>query len=483
MSAAVSKIAEVPATTVRTGVGPRKPAPRGHRAGDVLAGRYQLLSRLGEGGMGSVWKARCAVLDVEVAVKVVKRASMMPDACQRLLREARAAASLSHPSIVRVFDFGTSEDGDPFLVMEYLKGKTLRAWLEEQGRVSATTAVQLMLPLVSALAEVHDFGLVHRDIKPENIILEDGPRGHLIPILVDFGLAKQSGAEQSTVTQAGALVGSPAYMSPEQALGKPGPQSDIWSLCVVLYELVTGRRPFVGANRTEVLCAVFEEEPEPTYSQAAGDIALWEILRRGLAKKKAQRWPSMKQLGRELAAWAVARGVVADAASASICHQWLRGRAPEAPVDDGQPLTVRTRQPERAEVNSAAYHVHTMPVPSPGPGVGLPPWNRRALGAAGAALLMASLVTFLVLSRRPAEAVQAVPQERTAAAATPKAAAPPAIMAEPTVTPSVRVVTLPEPPPVLTAPLPQRPVKPAVKAPPPPEPRKNSLPLPLKPDF
>jgi len=481
MSAAESKIAERPEPTVRTDVRPRKSPPRGHHAGDILAGRYQLLSRLGEGGMGSVWRARSLVLDVDVAVKVVKRRTLMPDACQRLLREARTAAALTHPSIVRVFDFGTSEDGDPFLVMQHLKGKTLRAWLEEQGRVPATTAVQLMLPIVSALAEVHELGLVHRDIKPENIILEEGPQGHLLPTLVDFGLAKQSGAGKSTLTQAGALVGSPAYMSPEQALGKPGPESDIWSLCVVLYELITGRRPFVGANRTEVLYSVFEDEPEPTHTQAAGDAALWQILCRGLTKKKAQRWPTMKELGRELATWAVARGVIADAASASICHQWLRDRPPEPPPDDEQPPTVRTRHLERAEVNSAAYHVHTLPSRSR-PGVRS--LSRRAVALAGAVVLAASLVTFLILSRDPAtaEAVEVVPQERTAAAVVAKVPETPLTVSEPAVTPSASV--LPPGPPAARVHVPQRPLKPAVTAPlDTSEPVRKSLPIPLKPDF
>ena len=281
-------------------------SPAVHCHGDVLAGRYRLLRPLAEGGMGSVWSARCLALDLDVAVKVVKRSVASPWACERLLREARAAASLVHPSIVRVLDFGTADDGEPFLVMELLRGETLGARLRERGRLPAALAVQLVLPLVSALVEVHSLEIVHRDIKPENIVLEEGPDGRLVPKLVDFGIAKWSGAETTCFTQSGVLMGSPAYMSPEQARGERqvDSRSDIWSLTAVLYEMVTGRRPFDGPNHGAILFAVFADTPAPTHAQGAGDVALWEIIRRGLGKTPEERWQSVSELGDALAAWA-----------------------------------------------------------------------------------------------------------------------------------------------------------------------------------
>lgn len=281
-------------------------SPAVHCHGDILAGRYRLLRPLAEGGMGSVWSARCLALDLDVAVKVVKRSVASPWACERLLREARAAASLVHPSIVRVLDFGTADDGEPFLVMELLRGETLGAKLRERGRLPAVLAVQLVLPLVSALVEVHSLEIVHRDIKPENIVLEEGPDGRLVPKLVDFGIAKWSGAETLCFTQSGVLMGSPAYMSPEQARGERqvDSRSDIWSLTAVLYEMVTGRRPFDGPNHGAILFAVFADTPAPTHAQGAGDVALWEIIRRGLGKNPEERWQSVSELGDALAAWA-----------------------------------------------------------------------------------------------------------------------------------------------------------------------------------
>lgn len=373
-----------------------------HREGDILAGRYQLLSRLGEGGMGSVWRAKSLVLQVDVAVKVVKRGTSSPQACARLLREARAAASLAHPSIVRVLDFGVTGDGEPFLVMELLRGKTLGALLDEEGRLPATTAVELLLPIAAALADVHDLGILHRDIKPENIFLEEGPGGRRIPKLVDFGLAKQCGGDQRDFTQSGVLMGSPAYMSPEQARGSPDEQSDIWSLCVVLYELITGRRPFEGPNHGAVLFAVFADSPLPTHTQAAGDEALWEILRRGLAKARSDRWPSMRQLGRALAAWAVAHDVTADAAGTSLTHFWLGG--PGERVDANLPTTPVPRRSRRSEPTDPACRGQAISS-RPRDDTSLdaaPPRRLRPVFAVGVLVaVVVAIVTFRALSPTP----------------------------------------------------------------------------------
>ncbi len=340
--------------------------PQIHCHGDLLAGRYRLLQPLAEGGMGSVWSARAIGLDVDVAVKVVKRSVASPEACERLLREARAAASLGHASIVRVLDFGTTDDGEPFLVMQLLRGKTLGGWLRERGSLPAATAVQLLLPIASALAEVHGLGIVHRDIKPENIVLEEGEGGQVVPKLLDFGIAKQNASEASVFTVSGVLMGSPAYMSPEQARGdhRVDARSDVWAFCVVLYEMITGKRPFEGPNHGAILFSVFSHSPEPSHRIGGGDQALWEILRRGMSKTTAERWQSMKQLGHALADWAATRGLTADSAGTSFQHQWLTRESYHPEALSGEPTTEVPRRKPQAARGDPRDHVQTLSGPT-----------------------------------------------------------------------------------------------------------------------
>ncbi|WP_437294668.1 protein kinase domain-containing protein [Sorangium sp. So ce426] len=329
-------------------------SPQRERAvGEVLAGKYQIVGRLGAGGMGTVWRARSLWLDVDVAIKVLHEEQLDGHAAERLLREARATAKLGHPAIVRVFDFGETDAGEPFLVMELLEGTPLSSWLEARGRVPAEQAVQMLLPVACALATAHAQRIVHRDIKPANIlIVPDGAGGH-VPKVVDFGIAKLANAASPAITQRGMIVGSPEYMSPEQADGQldVGEQTDVWAFSVVMYELITGRRPFSGETLSAVIVAIFSKEPVPTTELGAGDEALWAILQRGLAKSPADRWPSMRALGRALAAWAVERGVTADVAGTSLAHQWLaRGAEPPLAAEKAAPIAAPAGAASGAEV-------------------------------------------------------------------------------------------------------------------------------------
>ncbi|WP_438024077.1 protein kinase domain-containing protein [Sorangium sp. So ce233] len=311
--------------------------------GEVLAGKYQIVGRLGAGGMGTVWRARSLWLDVDVAIKVLHEEQFEAHAAERLLREARATARLGHPAIVRVFDFGETDSGEPFLVMELLEGTSLSNWLEANGPMPAGQAVQMLLPVACALAAAHAQSIVHRDIKPANIlVVPDGAGGH-VPKVVDFGIAKLANAASPSITQRGMIVGSPEYMSPEQADGQPevGEQTDVWAFSVVLYELITGRRPFSGETLGAVISAIFSKEPVPTTQLGAGDEELWAIIRRGLAKSPAERWPTMRALGRALASWAVERGITADAAGTSLEHQWL-ARGAESPGTAERPAPAVT---------------------------------------------------------------------------------------------------------------------------------------------
>ncbi len=303
------------------------PAPALYIPGDVIDGKYRLTRIIGRGGMGAVWLAHNIPLDMDVAVKLIRRDRTAPEAPGRLLQEARAAARLKHPSIVRVFDFGESEQGDPFIVMELLNGESLSAILRRKRRLSPANAVQTLLPVASALASAHSKGIVHRDLKPDNVLLITDESGALVPKVVDFGIAKLllSNDPDRACTLAGEVLGSPDYMSPEQARGADnvGEATDIWAFSVVLYEAVAGRRPFVGPNYNSLIAAILTNDPPPIAE--LGDPALWAILQRGLTKNIALRWATMRELGAALAQWAVDHGIEDDACGNRIAKQWLSG--------------------------------------------------------------------------------------------------------------------------------------------------------------
>jgi serine/threonine protein kinase len=300
------------------------------RRGDLIADKYRLARPIGEGAMGSVWVAKNEVLDVDIAIKFMRTDTPRSDPqnlYKRLLQEARAAARLGHPAIVRVFDFGRTGDGTPFIVMELLKGEPLSSLLQREGRLEVTRALQMMLPIADALATAHDRGIVHRDIKPENIFIASDEYGRLQPKLVDFGIARLSEGT-GTLTRSGALLGTPDYMSPEQARGEPDVDHrvDVWALCVVLYELMAGRRPFgqEGSNYLAVLRAIVHDNVRPFLDYEVGDKALWVIIERGLRKRPQERWDTMRVLGEALALWLYERGIREDAFGASLKTGWLQ---------------------------------------------------------------------------------------------------------------------------------------------------------------
>jgi serine/threonine-protein kinase len=302
------------------------PAPAVYVPGDVIDGKYRLTRIIGRGGMGAVWLAHNLPLDMAVAVKLIRRDRTAPEAAGRLLQEARAAARLKHPSIVRVFDFGESEQGDPFIVMELLNGESFAAILRRKKRLSPAIAVQTLLPVASALASAHGKGIVHRDLKPDNVLLITDESGALVPKVVDFGIAKLlSNDPDRPFTLAGEVLGSPDYMSPEQARGADnvGEATDVWAFSVVLYEAVAGRRPFDGPNYNSLIAAILTNDPPPI--PGLGDSALWAILERGLTKNIKLRWASMRDLGAALAQWAVDQGIEEDVCGNRIAKQWLSG--------------------------------------------------------------------------------------------------------------------------------------------------------------
>ena len=336
-----------------------------YAAGDMIASKYRLDSVLGEGGMGEVWRAFNVQLEAPVAIKLIRAGLERELLTKRLKQEARAAAKLGHPAIVRIFDVGETELGDPFIVMELLNGRSLGALLAEERRMPAPQAIQLLLPVADALSAAHAKGIVHRDLKPDNVFISvEGEQ--VQPKLVDFGIVKMAGVGEEPaphLTQVGTVLGSPEYMSPEQARGREDldHRTDIWSFCVVLYETIVGTAPFVAANYNALLRRIVEEEPISTTEHLAGDERLWEIIKRGLAKEPERRFQSMTELGCALALWLTAQGVFEDVSGGSLEAKWI--------ARTGDPLAARA---PRASLASLA----TLP-----PESGVRPADRRFVSA------------------------------------------------------------------------------------------------------
>jgi eukaryotic-like serine/threonine-protein kinase len=305
-------------------------APRPYAPGVLISQKYELIRMLGEGGMGAVWVARNIALDAHVGLKLIRAevSRNVPGIQGRLLQEARAAASLGHPAIIRVFDFGTTERGDPFIAMELLHGESLADLLVRRGKVGAVRAVQTLLPIVDALASAHTTGIVHRDLKPDNIFISHEAGGRLQPKVLDFGIAKLGRNVSPNLTREGTVLGSPAYMSPEQARGHldVDARSDIWALSIVLYQLVTGQMPFAAENDNALLWSIVEKPPVAFADLGLAEPELWTIVARGLEKDRTARWQAMFDLGKALAEWLLARGVEEDICHASLRGRWLEGQ-------------------------------------------------------------------------------------------------------------------------------------------------------------
>ena len=235
----------------------------GLEPGRVLDGRYEILDRIGVGGMGVVYRARRLMLDDLVALKQLASTSRSTDDRGRFLLEARAAAHIRHPNVVEIFDFGNPPDSAPYIVMEYLDGPTLAQCLRA-GPMPVERAVEVLAPICAAVEAGHRRGVIHRDLKPANIILTASDDGREVVKVLDFGLARFDAAGKSRLTASGAIVGTAQYMSPEQARGEEAqPASDVFTLGVLLYEMVTGVAPFLGKTPLMTALAVSKGDYRP----------------------------------------------------------------------------------------------------------------------------------------------------------------------------------------------------------------------------
>ncbi len=302
--------------------------------GELISGKYRLLHLLGEGGTSWVWVAENIDLTAEVAIKLIR--SDLEDATigERLLSEARSIARLGHPAIVRVFDFGHTAQDDRFIVMELLKGESLAQQLRKEGRLSAIDVVRTLLPVVDALDAAHHEGIVHRDLKPDNIMIASSENG-CQPKLLDFGIAKFNSADvkDPKLTQVGVVVGTPSYMSPEQARGDQDldARSDLFALMTVVYECVTGELPFHGEVYNAVMWSIIQDTPKSFSEFGIDEPELWEVVKKGLEKDRLLRWQSARELGEVLAGWLESRGVVDDLSGRTLRTSWVP-RPPPTPV-------------------------------------------------------------------------------------------------------------------------------------------------------
>jgi serine/threonine protein kinase len=274
-------------------------APDGDAPLPEQFGRYRIHKPLGQGGMGTVYLAQDTQLDRRVALKVPRfTAGDGPHVKERFFREARAAATIEHPNICPVYDVGEIA-GTHYLAMAYIEGRSLADLLRGGKPMAERQAAALVRKLALALAEAHHRGIVHRDLKPSNIMINQ--RGE--PVIMDFGLARQLNQEESRLTQQGAILGTPAYMSPEQVEGDVdalGPGCDIYSLGVILYELLAGQVPFQG-SMTSVLAKVLTAQPRPLQELRAGlNPVLEAVCAKAMAKDPADRYGSMRQFAAAL---------------------------------------------------------------------------------------------------------------------------------------------------------------------------------------
>jgi serine/threonine-protein kinase len=288
---------------------PLEVAPEAFRSADdpligkTIDGRYLVIESLGEGGMGTVYRVEHRALQRSFALKVLRRdLAREAELCSRFIQEARTAATINHPNVIQITDFGELPDGSPYFVMEYLTGQPLSALAQKGGPLPAARAVRLLTQIAAGIGAAHRAGVVHRDLKPDNVFVLKSASGEDLVKLLDFGVAKVAGSAR--LTRTGMVFGSPHYMSPEQASGQPvDHRADIYALGVVMYELFTGHVPFEADTFMGVLTKHMFMAPE-RFTEKLGPCrelgALEDITLRCLEKKPENRYASAEELIAEI---------------------------------------------------------------------------------------------------------------------------------------------------------------------------------------
>ncbi len=272
--------------------------------GEIIGGRYKILSVLGRGGIGVVYEVEQVFLKQVLALKTLNSIQVTDIASVRLQKEAQAASKLNHPNLVRAHDFGLTQNNEPFLTMELVRGESLAEYLHAHTRLTIEEALDIFIPACDAFAYAHENGIIHRDIKPANILLvRDGDK--LIPKIVDFGIAKfETATETQGLTRTGEIFGTPLYMSPEQCSGSVvDKRSDIYSFACVLYEALTGGPPFVGKTAIETISQHLSTKPLKLKEASLGHDfppGWQEVISKALEKEPNNRYQNFSQFGEDL---------------------------------------------------------------------------------------------------------------------------------------------------------------------------------------
>ena len=331
----------------------------GNLVGSIIADRYRVTKKLGEGGMGSVYLAEHVKMGRMSAVKVMNPGMASdPDAISRFNREAANASRINHPNVCAVYDFGETSDGTIYLAMEFIEGPSLSKVIEDLGALPAARAADITRQAADALAVAHDMGIVHRDLKPDNIMIARNRDGSDCVKVVDFGIAKAGNAENQKVTKTGMVVGTPEYMSPEQLAGdKLDGRSDTYSLALVAFNMLTGKLPFPAETLQESMILRLTDRPK-TLAEMKPDVswppAVEAVLDRALARSAADRYQSASEFGRALQSAVMS---MPDAAATS-AHTAVIGRvsSPKAAAPKTAPIPA-------TRVNTPTPHASAPSVP------------------------------------------------------------------------------------------------------------------------
>jgi serine/threonine-protein kinase len=422
--------------------------------GEVLAGKYLIERVLGEGGMGVVVAARHLQLDQVVALKFLLPASgARQDTRDRFTREARNAVRLRSEHVARIMDVGTLDSGSPYIVMEYLEGSDLGSVLSQQGKLPIAVAVDYVLQACDAIAEAHALGIIHRDLKPENLFVTRGHDNTSLVKVLDFGISKSMAGSDFSATNSQAVIGSPAYMSPEQMRSARlvDPRTDVWALGVILYQLVVGHVPWDGET-LPMLCFRITTDPPPPFpdrQQADFEAVVWRCLE----KDPDRRFSSVHALAVALAPFAPPHA----APLVERIGRVLQGSAdgpPASPAAAGAPGTMREMSGQRMMRTATA------------------PRTRKLLGrivticalaGIGAAAVVLGVVRGAAVSEAPAQptAEHRDPPPAAAPAAGPPAAGPPAAAPVPA-PPAPPAIAASASDPVVASPPPAPPPEPAL---------------------
>ena len=432
------------------------------KPGDVLAGKYRIEGVLGAGGMGVVVSARHLELDEVVAVKFLHGSTVGDgEATARFLREARAAVKIRSEHVARVIDVGRFENGAPYMVMEYLHGDDLAAVLRK-GALAPEDAIDYVLQACDAMVEAHSLGIIHRDLKPANLFLTQRSDGTAQVKVLDFGISKldPKHAPDAAITKTSAVIGSPFYMSPEQLRSAKDvdERTDIWSLGVILFELLTRQPPFQGDSLPELLAAIMMNEPPPLKQlQPSVPEALETVVLRCLHKDRNARFANVGELVAALAELAPARSRAVIERVSRMAR--LRGSGPPPTRESNSPSVAtivpngRTKtdatwsKTRRGEPQSRSLALVLLAVLAAGGGVLALVLVRKPSSQARAASALASASAPAALDSvapPPPQIVTTVPAAIPSQSASPPLAAPANIVAEPAkASPRARVIASP----------------------------------------